>query len=140
MEVLMNIPVPSVDKVEVLKNISNTALYGSRGANGVISVFTKMGGYTLEDRPALNSINTVIRGYHEERIFYAPRYDKPRPEHQVPDLRTTIHWDPFVQIADTGVHEITFFNADIPATIYITVEGITEDGIPLFFRKSYLVK
>lgn len=88
----------------------------------------------------LYSINTRIGGYHEARIFYAPRYDRPRPEHQVPDLRTTIHWDPFVKAVGRGVYEISFYNADRPSTIYITVEGITGDGIPLHSGISYRVE
>ena len=90
MGIIINIPVQSVDKIEVLKNISNTALYGSRGANGVILVYTNTEIHQGVEQPVLYTINTEIRGYDEERIFYAPRYDKPRPENQAPDLRTTM--------------------------------------------------
>jgi len=138
MNVIVSIPVSMVDKIEVLK--TRTSMFGFRGAHGVISVFTKTGHSSRPDLPVLYSINTVIRGYHDARTFYAPRYNKPRPEHQMPDLRTTIHWEPFVQTRDTGSQEITFFNADNPATIYIIVEGITRDGIPLYSRTSYLVR
>lgn len=139
MAVMASIPVFNVDKIEVLKDISKTALFGFRGVHGVISVFTKTGHSSSYDVPLLYSINTVIRGYHDAKTFYAPRYNIPRPEHQMPDLRTTIHWEPFVQTPDTGCQEITFFNADNPATIYIIVEGITRDGIPLYSRTSYQV-
>ncbi len=138
MESIVSVPVSMVDKIEVLK--TRTSIFGFRGAHGVISVFTKTGHSSRPDLPVLYSINTVIRGYHDARTFYAPRYNKPRPEHQMPDLRTTIHWEPFVQTTDTGSQEITFFNADNPATIYIIVEGITRDGIPLYSRTSYQVK
>ena len=55
-------------------------------------------------------------------------------------LSDTIHWDPFVQTSDKGGSEIIFFNAEIPATIIIMVEGITGDGILIFYRTSYQVK
>ncbi len=64
MAVIVSIPVFSVDKIEVLKDISKTALFGFRGAHGVISVFTKTGRSSSYDIPLLYSINTVIRGYH----------------------------------------------------------------------------
>lgn len=139
-DIIMNIPVPSVERVEVLKNIANTSLYGSRGANGIINVISKTSFDPVVDRPALYSINTGIRGYHEPRIFYSPRYDKPRPEDMVPDLRTTIFWAPSIRTGDNGEQEISFYNADIPGTIYVTVEGITASGIPVYSRISYRIE
>ena len=140
MDIIMDIPVTSVDKVEVLKNITNLSMYGSRGANGVILVYSKKSENPPDDTPVLHAINTVITGYDEARIFYAPRYDAPKPGNRIPDLRTTIHWVPSVKADDTGAREITYFNADQPSAIWITLEGMTADGIPLYFRTGYRVE
>ena len=138
-EFLVDLPVRTVDRIEVLKDISNLAMYGSRGANGVIIVYSKKEIDPLDPPPVQHAINTEIRGYHVPRIFYAPRYDRPRPERRVPDLRNTIYWEPNVKIGKNGRGEIEYFNSDVPTKILVTLEGITEDGIPLYQTILYEV-
>lgn len=41
---IADIPVTDIQSIEVLKDAASTAIYGSRGANGVILVTTKRGG------------------------------------------------------------------------------------------------
>jgi hypothetical protein len=43
-EVVLSLPISSVEVIDILTSADNTALYGSRGAYGVISVFTKKRG------------------------------------------------------------------------------------------------
>ena len=40
---LVGINPADIEKIEVLKDIGSTAMYGSRGANGVILIKTKRG-------------------------------------------------------------------------------------------------
>jgi TonB-linked SusC/RagA family outer membrane protein len=44
-----------IESIEVLKDANATALYGSRGANGVILITTKRGNYNQKSRVAFNS-------------------------------------------------------------------------------------
>ncbi|MBN2664690.1 MAG: TonB-dependent receptor plug domain-containing protein [Bacteroidales bacterium] len=39
--------IDDIDRIEIVKNSSQTAIYGSRGSNGIISVYTKKG-YNIE--------------------------------------------------------------------------------------------
>jgi len=139
-ETIMEVQVRNVDKVEVLKNIANIAMYGSRGANGVIIVYTKNTMDPVKASPALYTISGQIRGCHAERIFYAPGYDKPKSDSQPPDLRTTIHWEPRLRISEYGERDVVYFNSDIPSQVKVIVEGITGQGIPVNYSTSYSVE
>lgn len=46
-----------IENIEILKDASATAIYGSRGANGVIMVKTKSGGM---DKPTVVNVNTYV--------------------------------------------------------------------------------
>jgi TonB-linked SusC/RagA family outer membrane protein len=60
-----NIPPGDIESYDVLKDASATAIYGSRGANGVIIVTTKKGraGRTQVDYNAYMSVGTTARKY-----------------------------------------------------------------------------
>ena len=117
-----------VAQVDVLKNTANTAVFGSRGGNGVIVIFTKEGKISFEPKPF--HIKTIMPlGYQQPVAFYAPKYDTPEAmTYKNPDLRTTIHWEPNVQTDSTGVAPLSFYTADSETTYSVIIEGITSDG------------
>ena len=99
----------------------DAAVYGVRGASGVISVYTHVGPFnanklnlnngSLEKYP--NSSNFKINGFSKVREFYSPDYAVPKPEHRREDYRTTLYWEPNLQLDQNGESKIDFF----PATI-----------------------
>ncbi|NJK96495.1 MAG: hypothetical protein HC905_17685 [Bacteroidales bacterium] len=89
------IPFSMVDKIEILKNPTKLAIYGSRGAFGVIVILLKDGSASKSYiAPVLSSLNRNISGYYQARNFYAPHYDIPASENSKPDFRTTIFGNP----------------------------------------------
>lgn len=117
-----------VAQVDVLKNAANTAIFGSRGGNGVIVIFTKEGKASFQPKPF--HIKTILPlGYQSAAAFYAPKYDTPEAlNYTNPDLRTTIHWEPNVQTDSTGVAPFSFYTADSKTSYSVIIEGITSDG------------
>lgn len=117
-----------VAQVDVLKNASNTAMFGSQGANGVIVIFTKEGKVNFRPKPF--HIKTILPlGYQQPVAFYAPKYDTPESaEYKNPDLRTTIHWEPNVRTDSTGVATLSFYTADAETSYSVIIEGIAADG------------
>ena len=138
--VLKTIPMSQIYKVEILKNGSRTAMFGSKGGNGVINVLLKNGSEEKDLlAPVLSSINRSFKGYYQARTFYAPKYDVPSTELK-PDLRTTIHWEPNLQTESKGSAICTFYNGEEPAMVKVTVEGITEGGLPIATSAEYRVE
>jgi hypothetical protein len=138
-ETIMNVPVNAIDKIEVIKDSGELALYGFRGSFGVISVLTKRG-INGSFPPGLNYIIRRVYGYYQARTFYTPRYDVKKLEYEKPDLRTTIHWEPIVVTDEDGNATISFYNADSQTIVKVDAEGIAEPGIPLTGKTSFEVK
>ena len=70
---IQNMDTFTVERVEILKG-GSAALYGSRGANGVILVYTKKGGAEDYDPPPQPADFTIM-GHAAQREFYSPKYD-----------------------------------------------------------------
>ncbi|WP_221406618.1 hypothetical protein [Roseivirga sp. 4D4] len=68
----------------------------------------------------------VIKPFEDyTREFYAPKYiTKKQRNDPVPDLRTTLFWQANVVTDEKGEAEISFYNADRPNRIQVTVEGV----------------
>ncbi len=133
---VLNTPMNAIDRIDVL---SASPLYGMRGANGVINIITKVG---LRREPvtlAPNSVYTSFQGFEVPRIFYSPKYDNKTEQTGAPDYRSTIFWEPEINQINYK-KELDFFNSDRPTTVNITVEGVTEKGIPLSCKTNYVVK
>jgi hypothetical protein len=128
---LMSIVPRNVDRIEVIKN-AGAAMYGVRGGNGVIAIYTRKG-------PRETNVNDVgiaddilyLPGFHVVREFYSPKYDDPDEDQSKPDIRTTIYWDPSIKTNNLGTAEIEFFNSDNGRRLQIDLQGITDYGDPV---------
>lgn len=72
-----NIDANDIQSIEILKDASATAIYGSRGANGVVLVTTKSGSYAEKTIVSLNSYYStekirpvaLLKGYEYAMLF-----------------------------------------------------------------------
>jgi len=126
-----------INRIDVL---NASPLYGMRGANGVINIITRVG---LRRDPFGQTTNTAslkIKGFDSPRIFYSPKYNNPAIEAYIPDIRTTIFWEPNITIDKLNNVALNYYNADTPSTIRVVVEGITTSGIPVSAKTEYEVR
>ncbi|MFD2147593.1 carboxypeptidase-like regulatory domain-containing protein [Mucilaginibacter antarcticus] len=75
-----------------------------------------------------NVANIMPKGYNKMRQFYSPKYDNPKVNARIPDLRTTIYWNPYVNTDANGEVKFDFYNGDGAGTYRVVVEGINADG------------
>ncbi len=135
---VLSLPVKMVDRVDVL---NTSPLYGMRGANGVINIITRTSGSRRDPvEISANTIIVTIKGFDIPRIFYSPKYNNPADKNNIPDYRSTIFWDPDIKVERNKLAKVEFYNADNPATIKMTIEGVTEEGVPLSTTLKYTVK
>jgi hypothetical protein len=117
-----------VEQIDFLRHGEALSAFGSRGAGGVIVIFTKK----LEASEVVppKHIKTFFPlGYQQPVEFYAPKYDTPTKRNApTPDLRTTLHWQPVVQTDSLGVASFEFYTADEPTSYTVVIEGLTNDG------------
>lgn len=138
---LDDIPVTDIESVEVLKSIANTAIYGGRGAAGVIVVTSKRGGSRSSsdyNRYTPGIIAYSPKGFYQARTFYSPRYDKKPDPGQ--DLRTTVYWNPHFISDAIGKAKVDYFNTDQAGEYRIVVEGIDMSGNLVHQTYTYQVK
>ncbi|MBK6285231.1 MAG: TonB-dependent receptor plug domain-containing protein [Draconibacterium sp.] len=127
---MTNIPMGDIDKIEILKSGYSSSIYGSRGADGVIAVLTKMGKGEWENnwkRIIHGRITPSVVGFQQPREFYSPKYGSENINDARPDKRPTLLWNPNV-VVENGEAKIEFFTADDLARYHIFVEGISKTG------------
>ena len=69
-------------------------------------------------------------GWQKPKFFYSPRYDiKGYNPPQGSDKRSTLYWNPRLDMDEDGKIRFEFFQSDLPKNGYtITLEGVTGDG------------
>jgi TonB-dependent SusC/RagA subfamily outer membrane receptor len=123
-----------IQSITVLKDANATAIYGSRGANGVILVSSRNGRYA---RTIINLERTYFYAsqpvqansttYTIARRFYAPKYHSPETNVR-DDFRETIYWNPVIQTDRNGEAKVEFYNSDATTTFRAIAEGIGYNG------------
>jgi len=84
-------------------------------------------------------VKSLPGGLYHSRTFFAPRYVEDLPDNPVPDKRMLIHWEPLVQTDAEGRAQLSFFNADLPTTIVIELQGLSDKGVPGVGKHEYQV-
>ncbi|PHQ28383.1 TonB-dependent receptor plug domain-containing protein [Leeuwenhoekiella nanhaiensis] len=135
---LSQLDAAQIESVSVVKGAAATALYGTRGANGVILITTKNRNYgnnkTLFSQKYKNysvtevyDSNTTVE-LDQPMRFYMPVYDvKNQPEART-DFRKTLYWNPVVQTDAAGKASLRFYNSDALTSFKIIAEGVAATG------------
>ena len=134
------IPMSEIDKIDVLTNAANRALYGSKGANGgVIAIYLKrVNPYETSREYIKGRITLNVNGFHKPQKFYSPSYTPENIKSDTPDCRPTLFWDPRLSFED-GKANIDFFTSDEQTQYVVTVEGITKNGKICFGTTNFKV-
>jgi hypothetical protein len=64
----------------------------------------------------------------------------PSKDDERPDLRSALFWKPDVTTDASGKSKIVFYTSDISSTFKIVMEGISEEGLPLYSEKEFVVE
>ncbi|MCW3787391.1 TonB-dependent receptor plug domain-containing protein [Plebeiibacterium sediminum] len=124
-----------IKNISVLKGAESTAVYGSRGANGVILISTKDGdyyNYQRNRRYARKMTQSYIYNayvFDVVKEFYVPEYGRKEFLHEEQDMRETIYWNPNIVTNSKGKASVSFYNSDEVTTFRGIVEGIGKNGL-----------
>ena len=115
-----------IDHLFVIKD--NTSMFGYYpGYTGALVIKTTVG---LTGGKKSDNISRIRPpGYQRPAAFYTPKYDTPeKKESGMPDLRTTLYWNPSLPFNGQDELTVEFYAADRPTTYLLTGEGVTDDG------------
>jgi len=116
------------ESVEVLSPNDATTLYGIEFNCGAVMLKTKK--FTPQEIPDASVQVVRPEGYCVRKEFYVPAYDKPEVKSDpMPDLRTTIYWNPVIRADNAGKAEVSFFTADNTGTYSYVLEGIGDNKV-----------
>jgi len=137
-EFFRNFPVGDIEFIDLLKG-NETAIYGARGANGVILLYTRTGYGESIKKPTPGMLKVQLIGFHRAREFgvFDPNASG---NHNRPDIRTTLHWNPNIVIDENGLVEEIFKTSDQKGRFIIVAQGMTGNGIPLFGKAVFEVE
>jgi hypothetical protein len=139
-EDLLLVPISIVDRIDVLKQVSSTVIFGLEAYNGVINLITKAGGAREVYKPVDYSARFKISGYSASRIFYSPQHLPESNSDLKPDLRSTLYWNPDINLEGNKELILNYYNGDSSSLIRITAEGITTAGIPVTGKAEYEIR
>jgi hypothetical protein len=137
-EDLIYMPIPAVDRIDVLKTIASTSIFGFEGYNGVINIITRAGGWAFV--PVTYSHNIKIEGYNAARVFYSPQHSGDSKNAFEPDQRSTLLWEPDISLSSDKEVILKYYSGDISSIVRVVAEGITSTGIPVSGSAEYEIK
>lgn len=139
-DLLSGISVDDVAKIEAFKGPS-AAIFGLRGGNGVILIYTKEGTIGNQHKKVFHTISKEMEGFYSERVFYSSNPEDPKPEwSDKTAIRNTIYWNPYVHPDATGNATETYYNSAVQANVKVALEGITASGIPVIKKVYYTIE
>lgn len=139
-EEINRIPVNFIERIDVLKSVGATSVFGMAAYSGVINLITRTGVSSEIKTPVEYSTNIRFSGYNAPRIFYSPQHLQNSNSDINPDLRSTIYWEPNINLEGTNEVILNYYNGDNSSIIRIIAEGITASGIPVTGKAEYEVR
>jgi len=112
-------------KIDVIRR--NLALMSMLSTGPVLLIYTKAA-RLRNKKYNPNIANIKPKGFNKAREFYAPRYDQPNVNQQLPDLRSTIYWNAKLKTYASGRTRFSYYNADGPGKYKVVIEGINAEG------------
>ena len=117
-----------IESVEIYSG-GSSAIFGSRGSNGVVAFYTKKGSQNKlpASDPSLKSF-IYENGYYTYDQFVHPNYSISNPSDLYHDFRSTLYWNPNVSLTNAEEKELTFFTSDRKTKLLIDIQGLTQKG------------
>lgn len=108
------------------------SIYGARGWLGVIATYTNPPSIeglekydSLIDIPGIKTARITV--FYKAREFYSPHYSEANKSKTELDYRTTLFWDPKVDLGKDGSTQIQFYTSDVTGDFIVKFQGIIED-------------
>ncbi len=128
------------DRVERIDVIRDRYVVGDYIFFGLVNVITYEGDYSRVSLPD-HAVRLLYRVADPVSKFYSPDYSTlERRRDRTPDFRNTLYWEPSVTPSGDGKYRVEFWSSDVGGDYEINLQGVTDDGDPVSFRKVIRIK
>lgn len=126
---LKSIALGSIDRVEVIKETGNYLFYGKTWTGGVIAIYSinTENFFPQYESDILKEI--WLPGLEQQNDFLIPEYSSQTGSR---GSRSTLYWNPDITTNRKGRAKISFINSESARNMQLCVEGVTQQGIPVF--------
>lgn len=135
-EYFMSLKPTDVAKIKVVNTREKLKTFGAIGRGGVILVDTKIPDSYTKIARSKNSF--IVHGLSAP--VAVKNVDKLNNQERTPDLRSSLYWNPTVEIDANGEATFTFFTSDVTGEYQLQIDGFTESGKPVYAEKQFLVE
>jgi len=107
--------------------------------NGLVSISSYKGDMCGIDYPNAG-LRTSSKILEREKVYQnITDPDSIHIKPNLPDFRNTLYWNPDVKPDSEGFIEITFYTSDFLSEYRISIEGITDKGMPVSYEEQISV-
>ncbi len=118
-------------KIKKLEVVDRTYYYGNNTFYGILH-FTSYNGNNIDIDIDQHLKIFDYKGLEKQRIFYTPTYKQDFQKlSRMPDFRTLLSWQPQLVVSAEGKLDMSFFTSDVSGNFVISIQGISEKGIPI---------
>jgi hypothetical protein len=122
--------------IGVVHTMNELGRYGMLGKNGILVIATRT---PTINQTALKDSGTInVKGIDKSIPFKKKTYAEASST-RIPDLRSTLYWNPALKIDSKGKAQFDFYAADGIGEYVIKIVGITDDGMPFESYKTFNV-
>jgi hypothetical protein len=126
-------------KIKKLEVVTRKYFFGPSEFQGIVSLMTytsDLAGLSLDPR----SVSLNYEGLQNQREFYSPRYSNSNlRDSKMPDERHQLYWNPQINLIQDTPTPLDFYTSDVEGVFFIIIEGITNNGIPVYSSSSFKV-
>lgn len=133
---LMAMDPSTILSMGVIHDKNELVRYGVLGKNGILVITTSAPGLHQEALRGKGTLN--VKGIDTPLAFKAKQH-RGQLNNRIPDLRSTLYWQPDVKLFSTKDTLIEFYTADGTGTYVIKVTGMTQAGIPFEVYRDFNV-
>ena len=127
----------TIENVEVYSSYGPRSFYDkefiwSKNVSDIRFYFYKTDGYKRAQGNNLRLLH--YNGYSYRKSFFHPKYSE-NIHYDTKDYRRTLYWNPNLATDEYGKAKIEFYNNTTCQELDITIETLTDDGIPIFYEQ-----
>lgn len=127
----------NIEKIEIY---FDRYVFGGKWYDGIIHFITRNKNYPdLKPDPSTRFFS--YDGTQRRRIFYSPIYATEADRNsRLPDFRHTLYWNPDIKTENRRSVSIPFYTSDLKGEYQVVIEGLTEDGKPVYATSNFSVE